>query len=486
MTNALPLGRHVSRVRAQRLVAQGRLLIALFALLAAVVGVARMDAGVPATLILAAWSAIAAFAMLRGSTAPLRFLHALDIVVISAVVLLTGGVASPFWPLLVMPPFAANLLGSRRTLAWTIVASVSVFAVALTVTHEATDPQMMIMRLGVAVLLAVAAVRRSDYDERIQHDLEQLATWPRGVRPDRDAFLREQLERARTILRAPHAALAWREGDESFVATLRENTFELRNDDLTPEGEASLILDRGILAERLSAQRVIAARLASQTASGWLFALDPRSPDADVMTLAEVAGRLVSASIDEQNVAAMMRDSAAASERLRLSRDLHDGLLQSLGGLALHAQAARRSLANDPASAETRLAVVVQSLTDAQRVLRDFVDELRPELAARDSERAATTHGDVLALVSEGVANAVKHAMATKITCTIGLLENYIEIDIRDNGRGFPFEGRYDLAQLAELRRGPWSLKERVADRGGELVLDTTSAGTHIAIRLPC
>ncbi|MGN6187047.1 MAG: sensor histidine kinase, partial [Thermoanaerobaculia bacterium] len=253
-----------------------------------------------------------------------------------------------------------------------------------------------------------------------------------------------------------------------------------------PEGEASLILDRGILAERLSAQRVIAARLASQTASGWLFALDPRSPDADVMTLAEVAGRLVSASIDEQNVAAMMRDSAAASERLRLSRDLHDGLLQSLGGLALHAQAARRSLANDPASAETRLAVVVQSLTDAQRALRDFVDELRPELAARDSERVATTHGDVLALVSEGVANAVKHAVATKITCTIGLLENYIEIDIRDNGRGFPFEGRYDLAQLAELRRGPWSLKERVADRGGELVLDTTSAGTHIAIRLPC
>ena len=54
-----------------------------------------------------------------------------------------------------------------------------------------------------------------------------------------------------------------------------------------------------------------------------------------------------------------------------------------------------------------------------------------------------------------------------------------------DDGRGFPFQGTYDLAALNGMNDGPLTLKERVAELGGDLRLTSADTGTELVITLP-
>jgi signal transduction histidine kinase len=58
-------------------------------------------------------------------------------------------------------------------------------------------------------------------------------------------------------------------------------------------------------------------------------------------------------------------------------------------------------------------------------------------------------------------------------------------ITVEDDGTGFPFLGRYDLASLHAKRVGPASVKERVTLLRGQLVLISKRTGSRIEIRLP-
>jgi signal transduction histidine kinase len=215
------------------------------------------------------------------------------------------------------------------------------------------------------------------------------------------------------------------------------------------------------------------------------------------------------------NLVEMMREGATNEERLRLSRDLHDGLLQSLGGLALHVRGARRAATSDPLGTEKRLDLVVEQLIEAQRALRDFVDGLRPDLVKRrDSLRArliSSAHSielqwnvaidfeaarevdaiemrladDVVALVTEALTNAARHAGATLIRGAAAIDGNVVRIDIEDNGHGFPFHGRYALSQLVASGHAPWSLEERITALRGELTIESSPRGARIEIRVP-
>src|SRR5438067_534238 len=90
----LGIARHVSRVRAQRLVAQGRLLIAA----SAAVGVLQRGDGTMPLVVLGAWAALAAVVLWRAELRSLWIIAAVDVIVVAAIVLTTGGVASPFFP----------------------------------------------------------------------------------------------------------------------------------------------------------------------------------------------------------------------------------------------------------------------------------------------------------------------------------------------------------------------------------------------------
>jgi signal transduction histidine kinase len=499
MSDSQGIARHVSRARAERLVATTRLLAHAFAVVAAVVTVRDHDSFVPLWIMLP-WCVVSATLLWdthrRGRLFRPTLLLVLDLLIIAVIIALTGGGASPFFPLLLITPFGAANLYGRRGMLWAGCGTLTTYLLIVMVTgHRVTDPRVVIIRTGVLVLIASIIIRRADLEQRTNADLENLAAWPRVATTDREAGVRMLLEHAAATLRTSGMVMTWSELDGSeYIAR-----FE-RGGDFTLEEEAPPELAGGIA-------------FASQTAEGRLFALE-RTADPDDVRLAEIVARLVSAGLDQINLVEMMREGATTGERLRLSRDLHDGLLQSLGGLALHVRGARGAAATDPGGTEQRLDLVVEQLIEAQRALREFVDGLRPELLQRrDSLRARLIRAahaierqwnvavdfeasreidavqirfadDVVALVAEALTNAARHAGATRITGAAAIEGAVVRIDVEDNGRGFPFHGRYELAQLVASGHAPWSLKERVAALGGELVIESSPRGARVEIRL--
>jgi signal transduction histidine kinase len=58
-------------------------------------------------------------------------------------------------------------------------------------------------------------------------------------------------------------------------------------------------------------------------------------------------------------------------------------------------------------------------------------------------------------------------------------------MEISDDGRGFPFEGRLTLDELQRTLQGPRVIMERVRALGGELTVESRSSGARLEIRIP-
>ena len=213
-----------------------------------------------------------------------------------------------------------------------------------------------------------------------------------------------------------------------------------------------------------------------------------------------------------------MKTAAAAEERIRLARDLHDGVLQTLTGTALQIQTAERLVDRDPARAQAVLGDVQRMIADEQRDLRFFIHDLRPvqpgaasagdgfapalqdlarrlesvwgvrlELSAGLPRLTASDAllGEMYRLVQEAAVNAARHGLATQVTVAVGTADGRLALTVSDNGRGFPFRGRLDHAALVATRQGPRSLRERVTALGGTLDIESGAAGSRLDIRLP-
>jgi len=206
----------------------------------------------------------------------------------------------------------------------------------------------------------------------------------------------------------------------------------------------------------------------------------------------------------------------ALRERLHLARELHDGLLQALTGAALQLEATMGLVETDPRAARDQLRDIQELIVERQRELRRWIDAVRrPHVMQREARRhlAAALHtlcrrasrwgprveltasqidavpddvGDhAYRIVEEGLSNVARHAHAKLARVDVRVSGDVVRIVIADDGRGFPFRGRYDLETLDALGIGPASLKERVASLGGRLLLESTDAGSTLRIALP-
>jgi len=208
--------------------------------------------------------------------------------------------------------------------------------------------------------------------------------------------------------------------------------------------------------------------------------------------------------------------AAIKHERLRLARELHDGVLQSLTGATLQLRQLSRLVEEYPESVRNRLREVEELMVSEQRELRGWIETLKPvtsaamasktevamalgalcdrvsrwgmrvELHLSEGGSVARTLGDeIYRIVQEGLSNAARHARAHDTRVDLDLEGECIRLVVEDNGCGFPFQGRYALAALNARNWGPVSIKERVVSLQGDLVLTSTLSGSRIEITLP-
>jgi signal transduction histidine kinase len=272
------------------------------------------------------------------------------------------------------------------------------------------------------------------------------------------------------------------------------------------------------LVARFAMTSVLCLPLRGECLEGHLFALDKPRMTGDDLLLGEVVAHEVAASMDQSLLSRRLRQAAAADERMRLSRDLHDGLLQSLTGAALQLETVQRLVESEPQAARERLAAIQRLIVDEQRDLRFFIraSKLAPLGLTAENEGLNTTLRrlvtrleslwglrvelhlerkddrsfdrlayDICFIIQEALVNAARHASASEVRVTVGRENGAMHVVVSDNGRGFPFEGEYDQLKLDELQTGPVMLKERVRSAGGTLTIHSTKAGARLDIRLP-
>lgn len=201
-------------------------------------------------------------------------------------------------------------------------------------------------------------------------------------------------------------------------------------------------------------------------------------------------------------------------ERQRIAADFHDGPLQSFIGMQMRLEIVKKMLARDPNAAVEELRQLQELCRSQVGELRAFVRSMRPPdfegsslgasisrmveqfqkdtgimasfLSADYLEPTETeTSLEVLQIVREALNNVQKHSRATRVSVAISKKGEWLEINVDDNGGGFPFSGSYTLDELDLLRLGPVSIRRRVRALGGDMQVDSKPGqGAAVKVRV--
>jgi signal transduction histidine kinase/streptogramin lyase len=199
------------------------------------------------------------------------------------------------------------------------------------------------------------------------------------------------------------------------------------------------------------------------------------------------------------------------AERARVSREIHDTLLQSLGALTLQLEIVYRQL--DVSQTKARQTMqrlrkhLVECVRDARRSVwelrsirleeRNLVDALeamaeetkvalpvsvRVEAKGRIRQCPPDVEQHLLRIAQEAISNAVQHGRADEVVVELDFQGNSLTMTIRDNGCGFETEPEVHAGD----HWGLVNMRERVARIRGQLtVTSALGQGTIITATSP-
>jgi signal transduction histidine kinase len=241
--------------------------------------------------------------------------------------------------------------------------------------------------------------------------------------------------------------------------------------------------------------------------------LDPADPVNEDLAVAAMAAGQLSLTIEAWQLHSELRNAAASEERIRLARDLHDGVLQFLAGARLQLDLVSRTPLDE--AARERVTSLIEAIGEEQRSLRGVINAMRraPEIAVTrlsSSLNHLTSHlsrswdatvsasvepadltvpdgveDNVVRIAREAVANSVRHGGARKIDIKVRQNDDRLDIAIGDDGRGFAFQGRMANGELASYAGRPRSLHDRIIGMGGTMTVTSSKSGASIEICVP-
>lgn len=210
-----------------------------------------------------------------------------------------------------------------------------------------------------------------------------------------------------------------------------------------------------------------------------------------------------------------IRAHAIEGERSRISREIHDGILQTLLSVDIQLDVLRRKVPTDPDQAVGGLASLQQTVRNETDELRRMVTDMRPlrvqsadlvDLMRGFAERFRNESAlaldllidaaelqipdricrDLFQIYRESLHNVKKHAHASHVVVKLWQNEGEVVLVVDDNGEGFSFAGRFTGDELDRLRLGPISIKERTRSVGGVLTVESTPGhGARLTIEVP-
>jgi signal transduction histidine kinase len=263
----------------------------------------------------------------------------------------------------------------------------------------------------------------------------------------------------------------------------------------------------------LPAQPFTTALVASASYPEWygrVFLFDPMrriSNVAGLQLLARVV-EAISPALHTIFLIARLRSRSEASERARLARELHDTSLQSLIGLemevlALSRQIGDSTLKSSITTVHSRLQKEVRGLRnlmvhlgkgdESARSVTDRLSEMLAQFQVETGIRARLVSSvavgvpsrlgqEILRLMEAALSNVRRHSGASRVDVALERFVDGWKLVIDDDGHGFRAVSEPGRPSVVT----PWSLRERVAALGGELVVDRRKdVGVRVEITLP-
>jgi ligand-binding sensor domain-containing protein len=196
-------------------------------------------------------------------------------------------------------------------------------------------------------------------------------------------------------------------------------------------------------------------------------------------------------------------------ERVRLSREIHDTLLQSLVGVAIQCEVLAKDVERSPGGARESLLRLRRQVESHIREFRQAVSDLRAErddfissirAAGETAERLSGVQFDLVVrgrprpspeeverqlikIAREAVSNAARHAQASNISVEVGYEDSSLRLRVRDDGRGFDPD---ESLHIAEGHCGLTSMKERAVEIGARLSISSAfGQGTQVEAVVP-
>jgi len=474
--------------------------------------------------------------------------HVADIAFVTVLQYFTGGPSSPFFLYFVFSLFSATLRWDWKGTLSTAVTVLSVYIVMTLWMSRTIDPLLfegdrIVTRCMYVIVVSGMLAYLSRHHERLRGEIDRLARWPQPGLLESSAVA-DLLRHAADIVDAGRVVVVWETGDEPDARLacwpdVRRGVSRHPPGEVTPPVSPNLdgatfvaagpvgaqqpllvATERGVapsdvrvharLVELLGGEGLASAPFRTDRVVGRVFFSDFASPAAELVPLTEVVAREIGSSIERLSLTEQMKEIAAREERLRVARDLHDGVLQSLTGIRLDIGALGGQIA-DP-GARQRLAAIERALAMEQRELRLFIGGLGPTAARRRDQSPLAARLDAVRerialewhmpvtvrcsvetlpqpiddavplMVHEGIVNALKHGQPSRVAVTIDRRGDRLSIVVADDGHGFPFRGHYTHAALAQSAVGPKSLLERVQALGGEISVDSSDNGARVEL----
>jgi ligand-binding sensor domain-containing protein/signal transduction histidine kinase len=203
------------------------------------------------------------------------------------------------------------------------------------------------------------------------------------------------------------------------------------------------------------------------------------------------------------------------AERARVSREIHDTLLQSLAaiGVELETIATQLDPSQDPARAalrrlrrqvghslrEARESILElrdntlmkpRALVDSLRELSDHTTRLKgvtTEFSCSGRVRSCSDDADIqlFRIGQEAINNAIRHGRATLVRVTLAYHDDHVVLTVSDDGCGFAADER-DPAPASGEHLGLVTMRERAARVRGRLtIVSSPGNGTTIETRVP-